>query len=302
MATAIKLTNVTKQYGKATKPAVSKVSINIQAGEVYGFLGSNGAGKSTTIRMLLNFLRPTDGTATILGMDSVTDSVAIKKVTGYLAGDVAMYPKASGAEFLQYAAKLQGLRDLSYQKDLIARFEAQTSKKMGELSKGNRQKIGIIQAFMHKPKVLILDEPTSGLDPVMQDRFYQTVLEAKQRGAAVFLSSHSFAEVEKTCDRVGIIQNGVLVKQGTLAELAPASAKPVFTVTFNGKPPASLRKSKHLTVIDAQGSTVKLTPKDAIAPVLSELGGCNVASLQVEHQNLEQEFMNFYKSDKSEAA
>lgn len=299
MPAAITLSHITKQYPGTAKPSVKDLSIAVSAGEVYGFLGSNGAGKSTTIRMLLNFLQPTSGTASILGKDSVKDSVELKKHMGYLAGDVALYNNVTGAQFLDYIGRLQGLKDTTYLKTLTKRFEAELSKKIGDLSKGNRQKIGILQAAMHQPDVLILDEPTSGLDPLMQERFYETIAEAKARGAAVFLSSHSLDEVEHICDRVGIIRHGVLVREGTLAEVAGGKQQPTFVVTLAKQPPAALTKSAALKVIDIAGNTITVQPKKDLASLLAVLSKYEVVNLQSQQAELETEFMNFYQDEET---
>lgn len=301
MPAAITLSHITKQYPGTSKPSVKDLSIAVSAGEVYGFLGSNGAGKSTTIRMLLNFLQPTSGTASILGKDSVKDSVELKQYMGYLAGDVALYNNVTGAQFLNYIGRLQGLKDTTYLKTLTKRFEAELSKKIGDLSKGNRQKIGILQAAMHQPDVLILDEPTSGLDPLMQERFYETIAEAKARGAAVFLSSHSLDEVEHICDRVGIIRHGVLVREGTLAEVAGGKQQPTFVVTLAKQPPAALTKSAAIKVINIAGNSITVQSKKDLASLLAVLSKYEVVNLQSQQAELETEFMNFYQDEEASA-
>lgn len=208
MITNIKTDKLSKIYKGSKTPALDSLTIEVGEGEVYGFLGANGAGKSTTIRTLLNFLQPTSGSATICGLDIVKDNVKIMHDVGYLAGDVALYEKMTGKEFFGYMADLHPLPDPAYLTKLVHTFEAELHKPIRSLSKGNKQKIGIIQALMHQPKVLILDEPTSGLDPLMQEAFFETIREAKARGASVFFSSHNLAEVQRICDRVGFIRKG----------------------------------------------------------------------------------------------
>lgn len=298
MKTAIHLTKLTKRYGDSKVAAVDNLSLSIASGEVYGFLGANGAGKSTTIRVLLNFLQPTSGQATLLGKDSVNDSVELKTHIGYLAGDIALYQNVTGAQLLAYLGKLHHVRDTSYMNTLNKRFEVELNKPIGKLSKGNKQKIGIVQAFMHNPDILILDEPTTGLDPLMQERFYETVLEAKKRGAATFLSSHNFGEVQRICDRIGIIKHGKLVREGTLSDFAQAQL-PVLQVTFAKSVPEALKKSATVELLDAKGKIATLKPAKDIAALLKDLSAYDIIDLQTAQQELEEEFMSYYQEDAS---
>lgn len=296
MAQAITLTDLTKRYSGSDVLAVDNLSLSIGTGEVFGFLGSNGAGKSTTIRMIMNFLQPTSGSAEILGKDSVHDSVALKQHMGYLSGDVALYHRVTGAQMLDYLGRLQGAQDKAYLRTLIQRFDAQIHKPIGQLSKGNRQKIGIIQAFMHQPDVLILDEPTSGLDPVMQERFFETVAEAKARGAAIFLSSHSLSEVQRMCDHVAIIRNGKLVRSGTLADFADQT--PIFEITFTSDVPKNFASNKTFEVLESKDRIATVKPHGGIAEALAALGKFNtIANLQTSQQELEEEFMSYYNEE-----
>ncbi len=294
MTANIKTSNLSKTYAGSKKPALNKLTIEVNEGEVYGFLGANGAGKSTTIRTLMNFLEPTSGSATILGLDVVRDSVAIKKHVGYLAGDVALYPKVTGAQLFTYLGELQGGVDRKHLAYLVDRFDAQIHKPIANLSKGNRQKIGLIQALMHQPKVLILDEPTSGLDPLMQERFYELIREAKQHGASVFFSSHSLPEVQHVCDRVGIIREGKLMRQATIAELT-ADVHPVFAVVF--KTPVSapaLQKQAALEIVSLHGTNARLRTTGSITDALKALSAYDISSLTIENDQLEDQFMSYY--------
>ena len=289
------LSGLTKQYAGMQQPALNGVSLSVAAGEVYGFLGANGAGKSTAIRTLLNFIEPTSGTAAICGLDIVADSVAVKKHVGYLAGEVALYDHMTGKEFLAYMAALQPPRSKGYVAELTKRFEADTRRPLGDLSKGNRQKFALIQAVMHEPDVLILDEPTSGLDPLMQEEFFRLVRESRARGAAVFLSSHNFSEVQRICDRIGFIRSGKLVAEQTLAELA-SQASHTFTLTFaDTAPVGDLRKlpHTHLTTHDKHHLTISIDGE--LTPLLQLLGRHHVTRLEQQEVNLEEEFMRFYK-------
>lgn len=291
---AIQTRRLGKHYPGANKASLSNLDLTIQAGEVYGFLGANGAGKSTTIRTLLNFIQPTHGTATILGLDSVSDAVAIKRHVGYLAGDVALYDSMSGQEFLDYMEALQPLKSKQYRQQLLMRFEVDSAKTIRELSKGNRQKLGIVQAFMHQPEVLILDEPTSGLDPLMQETFYELVNEVKSAGACVFLSSHNLSEVQHMCDRIGFIRAGKLVAEHTIQDLAIPSRQ-TFMVTFKDAVPlAALEQLKTAAVTKLSDRLVRIDVNGDIGPLLGILARHAVIRLTSEESNIEEEFMQLY--------
>jgi ABC-2 type transport system ATP-binding protein len=195
--------SLTKYYGNIH--AVEKLNLDIQAGQIFGFLGPNGAGKTTTIRTLLDEIRPTAGKASILGLDTHDKAVEIRRHTGYLPGDLALYPNLTGKDTLTYFANLRGGVDWDYVNQLAGRLDADLTRKVGNLSSGNRQKIGLIQAFMNKPEVLILDEPSSGLDPLVQREFQIMLRETAGEGGTVFLSSHTLSEVQRVADYVGII-------------------------------------------------------------------------------------------------
>lgn len=290
----IQLNSLSKKYPGTDAYALKDVSLQVNRGEVYGFLGPNGAGKSTTIRTLLNFLQPSGGSAVILGMDIVEDSVEIKRHIGYLAGEVALYPQLDGRQFLDYLERLQPPKHRDYRRTLVDMFNVELHKPTAELSKGNRQKLGIVQAFMHEPEVLVLDEPTSGLDPLMQAAFYNLVETAKQNGAAVFLSSHDLAEVQKMCDRVGFIRGGELVAQQTIADLQQTAAH-TFDITFKGTPPIeALQRVKGAQVRPVSSNTVSIQLRGELAPLFAVLGRQNVVSLEQHEINLEEEFLEFY--------
>ena len=291
----LSLTNLTKRYPGMPSPAIDKVSLQVAAGEVYGFLGANGAGKSTTIRTLLNFIQPSSGTATIAGRDIVSQSVEAKRHVGYLAGEVELYGKATGKQFLSYMAALQPLKHRTYLAKLTERFDVTLTQSIETLSKGNRQKLGIVQAFMHEPDVLILDEPTSGLDPLMQEEFFKLVRETKARGAAVFLSSHNLSEAQRICDRVGIIKHGRLIREQTISEMTDLDT-PVFKVVL-GKPSSlpRLKREPHLKFISQiDDATLILQPAGSITAALSDLSRYDIKSLTTEQLDLEDEFMKFY--------
>lgn len=297
MASAIVLDKLTKYYPGSKAPAINQLSISIKSGEVYGFLGSNGAGKSTTIRLILDFIRPSSGRITVQGMDSVADSVAIRRHIGYLAGDVALPKRVTGRQLLHHLASLSGGIDLDYLGKLEKDFQAQLDKRIGTLSKGNRQKIGLIQALMSQPNVLVLDEPTSGLDPLMQEQFYSAISDAKKRGTAIFLSSHSFSEVERICDHIGIIRAGELVYEGTVASVA-AKRMPNWQVTVSSKADAAtLKKSKSLKVSNLSDLSLTVCPVASISSALLALSKVEIKSMTIKQDNLEDEFMSFYNQE-----
>jgi ABC-2 type transport system ATP-binding protein len=296
---AIITKDLSKQYVVNGPYALKELNIQVKRGEVYGFLGPNGAGKSTTIRLLLNFIQPTRGTAQILGNDIVQQTVELKKSVGYLSGDFRAYEKLTGHQFLQYMSELQPLKRPSYKQQLAKLFNLDLSKRIGTLSKGNRQKVGIIQAFMHEPDILILDEPTDGLDPFMQETFYNLTRESKKRGATIFVSSHNLPEVQKMCDRVGIIKNGILVSESTIAELIEQASQ-TFYITFKDKPPlSSLKKVGGVKILTTEGNKVSLQARGDLSPLLTLLAKSNVVALTTRELDLEKEFMRYYEGEKS---
>lgn len=292
---AIVLEKLSKKYSKSEVFALKDVSLHVNEGEVYGFLGPNGAGKSTAIKTLLNFIQPTNGSASIMGLDIVNDSVEIKKHIGYLSGDFAAYPKMTGAQFIEYMGELQPPVSKKYVNELIKRFKAEPSKKLAALSRGNLQKFGIIQAFMHQPNVIILDEPTSGLDPLMQQEFYNLVNESKARGAAVFLSSHILSEVQKTCDRIGIIREGKLVEERKISEMS-LEASQTFDITFKGKVPVNeLKKIKGARVSEQTTDGVTIHMHGKLSDLFAVLAKNDVTKIDARNLDLDELFLGLYE-------
>jgi ABC-2 type transport system ATP-binding protein len=293
--TPLTLKNFSKSYGDVL--AVDKVNLEIKQGEVFGFLGPNGAGKTTTIRAILNFIQPTNGSIKVYGLDSIADQIEIKKRVGYLAGDIALYNDMSGQQLLRYLTSLGRKTDWGYVTELSGRFEANLKKKIGDLSKGNKQKIGLIQAFMYHPDLLILDEPTSGLDPLMQQVFYDLVLEMKKEGKSVFVSSHNLTEVQKICDRAAFIREGRLVSVESIAEATKLNvqnfeiifAKPIPTDAF-----ADL-KEVEAEIKDNRGS---FHVKGSLTPFLKALAEHEVQVLDQIETSLEDVFMKYYQRGK----
>lgn len=295
---AIETYSLTKRYATSADFALKNLTIRVNRGEVYGFLGPNGAGKSTAIRLLMNFLQPTAGGGKILGMDIMKDSVAIKHEIGYLSGDSTLYPKMTGKQLMDYMIDLHPGTEHNYVAKLTKLLKLDTSKKLGELSRGNRQKAAIVQAFMHKPDLLILDEPTSGLDPLMQEVFFSLVQEAKKRGAAIFVSSHIMSEVQKMCDRVGIIRDGKLVGEYNIEELASEVAQ-TFDISFTGPMPSKreLEKIPGLVYIGKTNNSISLHMNEKITPLLALLSRYDVSKIDTRTLDLEETFMHFYKDE-----
>lgn len=287
-----------KRYGSNTSYAVKDLNLNILPGEVYGFLGPNGAGKSTTIRLLMNFIQPTEGHALIKNLNIVDEAKELKKFVGYLSGEIALYNKMTGKQFLNYMGQLQPPKKAGYAHQLAGLFRVDLSIKIGQLSKGNRQKIGLIQAFMHEPSVIILDEPTGGLDPLMQEVFFELVRDSKARGATLFISSHNLSEVQKVCDRVGFIRAGKLVAEQTISELSNQAVQ-TYSISFADKAPLTqLRgiKGAKVTANTPRHVTVKI--KGDLKPLFLTLAHHKVNGLEREEINLEEEFMRFYGEGK----
>ena len=298
----IRLESLGKRYGTSGGFALQDITLGVKGGEVYGFLGPNGAGKSTTIRLLMNFLRPTAGKASINGLDCQSDSVVLKRDVGYLSGDFAVYPKMTGQQYLDYMGALQPNTDRRYRDTLAKQFKADLRKPMGELSRGNRQKVGIIQAFMHKPSVLILDEPTSGLDPLMQEAFYTLIRDAKDRYAAIFVSSHILSEVQKVCDRIGIIRDGKLITEKNIGEMADYASQ-TFEITFKNKAPtAALKKIPDSKLVSSDGQQVRIHMYGSLTPLFTVLSKHEVASLDAQNLDLEEAFIELYAGHEGDTA
>ena len=227
---AIVFEGLTKDYG--AKRALAGVDLEIRAGEIFGYLGSNGAGKTTTIRCLLGLIRPTAGRATVLGLDCRADSVEVRRRTGYLPGDLRLYPRLTARQLLTYLGRLRGGVDPARIEELARRMECDLGWRCGAMSHGQKQKVGVIQALMHDPAIVILDEPTATLDPLMQRTVHDLVREARDRGATIFVSSHDLPEVARLCDRAGILRQGRLVAVQDVNELAQQGGH-VLSIEFS---------------------------------------------------------------------
>lgn len=287
----IEIDNITKDYGN--NKGVFDLSFCVNKGEVFGFLGPNGAGKTTTIRQLMGFLNSDKGKCTILGKKCRTDVEEIHKELGYLPGEIAFFDEMSGMEYLKFIAELYGMKDFSRMNELIEMFELDPSGRIKKMSKGMKQKIGIVAAFMHNPDVLILDEPTSGLDPLMQSKFVDLVSAEKAKGKTILMSSHSFDEVEKTCDRVGIIKDGRLVSVEQIHALKSAK-KHLYTVTFASDMEAQRFAQSGADVSDINGATLTVIARGKLSELFGKLSQYDITSFEAKTQSLEELFMHFY--------
>jgi ABC-2 type transport system ATP-binding protein len=278
--------------------ALDQLDLVVAPGEVYGYLGPNGAGKTTTIRLLLGLHRPTSGRAQLLGVDAWAQPATAHRRTAYVAGEPFLWPSLTSGETLEFLARLHGSStDVAYREVLVERFELDTRKKVRALSKGNRQKVQLIAALATRADLLILDEPTSGLDPLMEVVFRDCALEAKARGQTIFLSSHILSEVEALCDRVGILREGRLVDEGTLAQLRHLRAQTV-EITFAGPTP-QLPPLPGVLVQATGPNALRLQVSGAIGPVIAELAAHPVATLTSREPSLEEIFLHHYSDPHS---
>ncbi|MEO6891744.1 MAG: ABC transporter ATP-binding protein [Ktedonobacteraceae bacterium] len=297
MTAIIEVDSLSKHYG--SKRGILDVSFQVEEGQVFGFLGPNGAGKTTTIRLLMALLRADAGTARIAGLDVWQQSVEIKRLIGYLPGELALDPRLTGGQILEYFGHLRGGIDQAYLKQLIARLDVDPGRKFRQYSSGNKRKIGIIQAFMHRPRLLILDEPTSGLDPLNQQEFDRMVKEVRDDGRTVLLSSHILTEVEQTCNRVAIIREGQLVRVGLIEELKDIK-RHELTITFaNAVPSEAFKGLAGVEQVEtlANGYTLRLTVQGQADAVIKAAAQYPVLTLVSHEPSLEDIFMRYYEGD-----
>ncbi len=293
---AIACRELTKFYGR--QRGIENLNLAVRKGEIFGFLGPNGAGKTTTIRLLMGMLKPTAGDASIMGMDSWRDSVNIKLKVGSIPGDVSLYEQMRVHDLLDYVDRFRPgpdrLRD-----ELSRRLNLDMKKKVKSLSRGNRQKVAILIALMHDPEILILDEPTLGLDPLMQQEFYAILAEFKERGRSIFLSSHILSEVERSCDRVGIVKQGRLVdvraiedlRKNKIRHMDVAFREPVATEEFESLPAVLSveRLNRHL----------RITIRGEVDPLIKQIARHEVLDLTFTQPSLEDFFLSFYGPEPS---
>ena len=302
MTPAILLERMTKSYGK--NRGVADLELEVEPGCVFGFLGPNGAGKTTTIRVLLDLIRPTSGRALVFGLDSRRESMAIRRRSGYLPGELSLYGRLTGDETLRYFANLRGAADPASLRTLCERLDFDAGKKVADLSTGNRRKLGLIQALMHRPELLILDEPTVGLDPLVQHEFYHLIEEAREAGQTVFLSSHILPEVQRVCDRVAFVREGELVAVEDVAELTGRAVREI-EVTFAAPVPVSaLAGVDGVTAVTANGAgpgpgtagaqALRLTVSGSLDATVKMLARYEVVTMTSREPDLEDIFLAFY--------
>ena len=288
---------MTKYYGR--RLGIEDVDLEVKRGEVFGYLGPNGAGKTTTIRTLLDFIRPTRGSATVFGLDIRQNSVDIHSRVGYLNGELSLYNDMTGEDLLKYLGNLRGGLDWQYVKTLATRFECDLPRRIQGLSLGNKQKLGLLQAFMNKPELIILDEPTNGLDPLMQHEFYDLLTENKKEGRTIFLSSHILPEVEKVCDRVGIIRQGKLVTVETIETLKSHSVRKLeihFARAVPKEKFSNLPGVRDVVVQDTLLTCTVVGSLDALVKAAAQFEVMNIISRE---PNLEDIFMTYYNEGKN---
>ncbi len=302
MTAIIDTQGLTKWYDGAR--GVDDVSLQVAEGEVFGFLGPNGAGKTTTIRLLMGLLRPTAGRATIGGLDCWARSTEIKRLVGYLPGEFSFDPGLTGAQIIAYLGNLRGGVDQAYVRALVERLDLDPSKRFRAYSRGNKQKVGLAQAFMHCPRLLILDEPTGGLDPLNQQEFYALVAEARAEGRTVFLSSHNLPEVEQTCGRVGIIREGRLIAVDTVAALTHLKQSAVdvgFAAPATPEWFATLSGVLDVTAV-GDGHALRLTVQGDLRAVLKAAAPHEAVTFATHEPSLEDIFLRYYEPESASAA
>jgi len=291
---AIRTTGLTKDYGEGR--GLFGLDLHVRRGEILGFLGPNGAGKSTTMRLLLDLIKPTSGAATILGLDSRADSLEVRRRVGFLPGDLVLYPTLTGSAMLDYLAELRGGVDRRVLDELVERFDAQLGRPLRELSTGNRQKLGLIQAFMHEPELLILDEPIAGLDPLVQQSFHALLGEVAARGRTVFLSSHTLSEVERVADRVAILRRGRLVVVDSLERLRGIAVQRL-EIEFAGAAPAAedIRALPGVREAVFDGNHLVVAFEGSADALVKAVAAYDVRSIRSRDDDLEEIFLHYYR-------
>lgn len=286
---AIEMQGVAKRFG--SHAAIDGVNLQVKTGEIFGFLGPNGAGKTTTIRCLMNFLRPNTGSIEVLGLDSARDSVALKRLIGYVPSDHHLVDRWSGRDHIHYVMRLRGESDLP--QELIHQLSLDIDRPVKQLSSGNKQKLAIILGLIGSPQLLILDEPTQGLDPLFQNAVYELLMNFRASGGTVFVSSHNLPEVQRICDRVGIIREGKVVAEESLESLREKS-RHIVRVRFTKPVAKSALKLGGVELVRSHGAEFELKVQGSLNPTLKLLSRHDVVDLEVTHASLEEIFMEMY--------
>jgi ABC-2 type transport system ATP-binding protein len=287
----IKIDALTKYYKKHAR-GILDVSLEIKKGEIFGFIGPNGAGKSTTVRTLLNLIFPSSGTATIDGLDIVSDTIEIRKMVGYIPSEVNFYGDMYVKDFILYACSFHGEIDQVLMDSLVDKLELDLTRKIEDLSFGNKKKVAIVAALITHPKILILDEPTSGLDPLMQNMFFQLLETEKKNGTTIFFSSHNLSEVQRICDRVGIIKEGRLVKVESVEDIMKTRAKTVRIKTND-----SFDITDDMVNVEKLNGTISFVYKGEMKGLMKILSGVNISNILIEEPTLEEIFMHYYQKE-----
>ena len=293
---AIEIKNLTKVYGK--NRGIKDINISVKEGEIYGFIGPNGSGKSTTIKTLLNFIYPTSGEALIFGMDSVKESEKIKEYVGYVPSEVRYYDDVKVKDIIKYAQSFYPKSNKEYVDRICNELELDMNKKMGELSLGNKKKVAIAQSLINNPKLLILDEPTNGLDPLMQKKLFNILIEEKEKGNTVFLSSHNLVEVQNLCDRVCVIKEGKIVD---IIEIEKSKTELKLKVTLSSSDITDdIVLNLSDKILDKNGKLYTFIYSKNIDSLVKELANYKIDELLIEKENLEDAFLNYYENNKEE--
>ncbi|MCY3781965.1 MAG: ABC transporter ATP-binding protein [Chloroflexi bacterium] len=300
----IEITGLSKTYGSGKKQtlALNRLDLTVDRGEIFGYLGPNGAGKTTTIRLLLDLIRPSDGSATIFGMDIRNDSVEIHRRIGFLPGELSLWEGRTGNQIIAYVASIRGDTKgiVKHADELAERLDLDTTKRVRDLSSGNKRKLGLVIAMMHSPELLILDEPTGGLDPLVQQTFHEMMDEYRAKGRTVFLSSHVLSEVQAICDRVGILRDGELKAVESVEKITNVEFNWV-DVTFRDAIPEGLQQQldsmPSITDVSTNGTRVRMRMVGDFDPLLRAISGGYVEMLHVEEPSLEEIFLAFYSGD-----
>ncbi len=294
-APPIAVEHLTRSYDR--QRGVIDLTFAVQPGEIFGFLGPNGAGKTTTIRVLMGFLRPTSGTARVFGLDCWSQATAVKERVGYVPGDVRLWEQMTGRQFLDFMGAFRSSISPERRQMLLERFQVELDKPIKHLSRGNRQKLALVQALLHDPPLLILDEPTSGLDPLMRHEFLSFLREERERGKTIFLSSHQLPEVERVADRVGIIREGRLVAVLTQTELRAQRTRPMEVVFAQPIDPARLADLPGVRVLAVEdgGTRLRLGVRDDLPSLLRRLSELPLVDLTYAPPDLESVFLAYYQ-------
>jgi ABC-2 type transport system ATP-binding protein len=291
----IATSGLSKDYGAGR--GLFGLDLEVEQGEVFGFLGPNGAGKSTTMRLLLDLIRPSSGSARVVGLDTVKDSLEIRRRVGFLPGDLALYPKLTGRAMLDYLAELRGGVDPRTRDALVERFGADIDRPVRQLSTGNRQKLGLVQAFMHEPELLILDEPIAGLDPLVQQSFHALLGEVSAQGRTVFLSSHTLSEVERVTHRLAILRQGRLVVVDSLENLRKVAVQRLEIEFAQPVDPGQFRALPGVTEVNADGRTVTVGFEGSADAVVKAAAAHEVLAIRPREEDLEDIFLHYYRAE-----